>query len=109
MFIPFNIKKSTIEDICRYGNYEYDTDEITRNLKAHINLDTIKQTFIEGTRLQEEWFPSECYDSLFQVFISHSHSDETSVKQLAGFLKEHYGIRSFIDSLYLLSEWMYDV
>ncbi len=100
MFIPFNIKKSTIEDICRNGKYEYDTDEITRNLKANINLEIIKQAFIDGTRLQEEWFPSEFYDSQFKVFISHSHSDETTVKQLAGYLEEHYGIRSFIDSLY---------
>ena len=100
MFIPFTIKKTTIEAICYNGQYEYDTNEITRNLKANINLDSIKQAFINGTRLQEEWFPSEFYDSQFQVFISHSHSDEETVKQLAGYLKEHYGIRSFIDSLY---------
>lgn len=100
MFIPFNIKKTTIEAICCGHQYDYDTDAISRILKANINLESIKQSLIEGSRLQEEWFPSEYYDSLFQVFISHSHKDETTVKQLAGFLKEHYGLRSFIDSLY---------
>ena len=100
MFIPFNIKKSTIDAICGNNQYEYNTDFITNNLKASINLDTIKQSFIKGTKLQEEWFPSESYDSQFQVFISHSHKDIDTVKNLAGFLKEHYGIRSFIDSLY---------
>lgn len=100
MFIPFNIKKSTIEAICGNSQYEYDTDPITNSLKANINLDTIKESLIKGTKLQEEWFPSEFYDSQFRVFISHSHKDVDTVKNLAGFLKEHYGIRSFIDSLY---------
>lgn len=27
--------KSTIEDVCRNGQYDYDTDEITRNLKTN--------------------------------------------------------------------------
>ena len=100
MFIPFNIKKATIEEICGNSQYDYDTDYITKRLKANINLDTIKQSMIKGTKLQEEWFPSESYDSQFRVFISHSHKDIDTVKNLAGFLKEHYGIRSFIDSLY---------
>lgn len=100
MFIPFSIKKATIEAICGNNQYEYDTNYITNSLKANINLDTIKQSLIKGTRLQEEWFPSEFYDSQFRVFISHSHQDVDTVKNLAGFLKKHYGIRSFIDSLY---------
>lgn len=100
MFIPFNIKKGTIEAICGNQEYDYDTDYITRSLKANINLEGIRQSLINGTRLQEEWFPSEFYDSQFQVFISHSHKDEGTVKRLAGFLQKHYGIRSFIDSLY---------
>lgn len=100
MFIPFKIKKSTIQTICGNSQYRYDTDYISNRLKANINLDTIKQAMIGGTQLQEEWFPSEFYDSQFQVFISHSHSDESEVKKLAGYLYEHYGLRSFIDSLY---------
>ena len=100
MFIPFDIKKAIIEAICGNSQYDYDTDYITKRLKANINLDTIKQSMIKGTKLQEEWFPSESYDSQFRVFISHSHKDIDTVKSLAGFLKEHYGICSFIDSLY---------
>ena len=100
MFVPFNIKKTTIETICQGHKYDYNTDYISRSLKANINLDTIKKSLIEGSKLQEEWFPSEYYDSQFQLFISHSHKDESTVKQHAVYLKEHYGIRSFIDSLY---------
>ena len=100
MFIPFKIKKTTIQTICGNRQYRYNTDYISSRLKANINLDTIKQAMIDGTQLQEEWFPSEFYDSQFQVFISHSHSDESEVKRLAGFLYEHYGLRNFIDSIY---------
>ena len=102
MFIPFTIKKSTIETVCYGKAYSYDEDArfISRKLRENINLETIKQALISGTRLQEEWFPSEYYDSKFQVFISHAHKDETTVKKLAGYLKKHYGVRSFIDSLY---------
>ena len=100
MFMPFNIKKSTIDSICGNHIYKYDTDYITSKLRENINLERIKQSLIDGTKLQEEWFPSEFSDSQFKVFISHSHKDENTVKQLAGFLQKHYGIRSFIDSLY---------
>lgn len=98
MFVPFKIKKSTIDDVC--SGYKYDTDFITQKLKTNINLDTIRQHFINGTKLQEEWFPTRCYDSQFQVFISHARKDFETVSSLAGYLYEEYGLRSFIDSVY---------
>ena len=97
MFIPFTIKKSTIEAVCYGKDYSYDEDArlISSRLRNNINLETIKQAMINGTRLQEEWFPSEYYDSKFQVFISHAHKDETTVKKLAGYLKKHYVTKIF--------------
>ncbi len=98
MFVPFKIRKSTIDAVC--SGYEYDTKFITQKLKTNINLETIKQHFINGTKLQEEWFPTKCYDSQFQVFISHAHKDFEFVSSLAGFLYQEYGLHSFIDSVY---------
>lgn len=98
MFIPFKISKAAIDIAC--DGYDYDTDEVSQYLKAHINKDTITKALIDGTKLQEEWFPTWCYDSRFQVFISHAHKDEKTVKKLAGFLKEECGLNSFIDSEY---------
>lgn len=98
MFVPFKIKKSTIDAVC--SGYKYNTDAITQKLKSNINFETIKQHFINGTQLQEEWFPTKCYDSQFQVFISHAHKDFETVSGLAGFLYNEYGLRSFIDSVY---------
>lgn len=65
MFIPFNIKKATIDAICGSNEYQYDTSEISTSLKENVNLDTIKQDLIKGTKLQEEWFPSDSYNSKF--------------------------------------------
>ena len=62
MFIPFDIKKATIEAICGNSQYDYDTDYITKRLKANINPLTIKQSMIKGTKLKEEWFTSESYE-----------------------------------------------
>ena len=49
---------------------------------------------IDGSLLQNEWFPPLPCD----VFISHSHSDEDLAIQLAGWLKLKLGLTSFIDS-----------
>lgn len=100
MFIPFKIETGVIEQITSGKSYSYDTEHIKERLKANINLNTVKQKLIDGTRLQEEWFPSECFDSQFDVFISHAHKDETKVKKLAGYLYKEYGLKSFIDSCY---------
>lgn len=100
MFIPFNINTSVINLVTKSGNYDYDTKYIQQRILDNINRDAIKQSLIDGTRLQEEWFPSDFSDSQFEVFISHAHKDETTVKKLAGLLYEEYGLRSFIDSCY---------
>jgi len=49
---------------------------------------------IDGSKLQEYWFPQIKAD----VFISHSHRDESLAKILAGFLSIEFGLTSFIDS-----------
>lgn len=49
---------------------------------------------IDGTKLQEDWFPLVNCD----IFISHSHKDEDLAIALAGWLYETFGLESFIDS-----------
>ncbi len=39
---------------------------------------------IDGTKLQESWFPTK---QKFSVFLSHSHADEKLAVSIAGFLK----------------------
>lgn len=49
---------------------------------------------IDGSKMQEDWFPLIKSD----VFISHSHKDESNAIALAGWLNAAFNIDSFIDS-----------
>ncbi|CRM90433.1 hypothetical protein [Pseudomonas sp. 22 E 5] len=49
---------------------------------------------LEADKIIGSWFPS----IQASVFLSHSHKDEDMVIGLAGWLKETFGIESFIDS-----------
>lgn len=47
-----------------------------------------------ASKITDQWFPDVDAD----VFLSHSHKDEVLVMQLAGWLKDTFGLVSFIDS-----------
>lgn len=68
------------------------------NIKASVESDLTKFTNPDGSLQADDiinnWFPSINAD----VFISHSHKDEEYVLGLAGWLKTHFGLNSFIDS-----------
>lgn len=49
---------------------------------------------LDGSKIQANWFPEIKAD----VFISHSHQDKNLAFGLAWFLKEHFGLKAFIDS-----------
>jgi len=48
----------------------------------------------DGAKLADHWFPEIEGD----IFISHSHADESLALDLAGWLHENFKLRSFIDS-----------
>ena len=54
----------------------------------------IKANKINGTKLQEDWFPQIEAD----IFISHSHKDEELALALVGWVKEKFDLDCFIDS-----------
>ena len=49
---------------------------------------------LDAEKIINNWFPTIKAD----VFLSHSHKDENKVIGLAGWLKEEFGLNSFIDS-----------
>ncbi|MBB4597652.1 toll/interleukin-1 receptor domain-containing protein [Xanthomonas arboricola] len=49
---------------------------------------------LDAKALSSAWFPAIKAD----IFISHSHNDEERALRLAGWLKEHFALNSFIDS-----------
>lgn len=95
MYSRFKLSISS-EDVVDYEKQgerifeEYRT-KIQRNLQQFINEDNV----IDGNKLQEEWFSSDCE---FDVFLSHSHQNKKLAIQLAGFLHQKLELTTFIDS-----------
>lgn len=49
---------------------------------------------IDGNKVIDKWFPIIDCD----IFLSHSHKDESKAIALAGLLYENFGLKTFIDS-----------
>lgn len=50
---------------------------------------------LDSSEIEKIWFP----DVPCNIFISHSHKDKELAIELAGLLKEEYGLDCFVDSL----------
>ncbi|PEZ30675.1 TIR domain-containing protein [Bacillus thuringiensis] len=93
MFAGFNLITDTqFEDYQKKGDAIFleNKKQIVNELKLYID----KEGNIDGSGVQAEWFPQIKAD----IFISHSHKDESKAKGLAGWLYEEYGLTAFIDS-----------
>lgn len=105
MFKPFKISSDEIDLVLADGtadkNFSGLYEELSKSLRTTLSNDVIKQTLIDGTRLQEKWFPQNI--GHFDVFISHSHLDLTKVKQFSYWLNKNLGLRCFVDSVF----WKY--
>ena len=97
--------KFKLNDINEYDLSEYETEgyeyynEMKCEVKNTLKL-IVENRKIDGTKLQNEWFPIE---RKFDVFLSHSHNDESLAISLAGYLKNKLDLDTFIDS----SLWRY--
>ena len=94
MFIGYNLK---IRDQMSYtytttGNNQYKNmnNTVRQEIKRFINDDGS----INATIMKDEWFPAVNCD----IFISHSSKDRQTAIMLAGWLKDTFGLNSFIDS-----------
>lgn len=105
MFKPFKISSSEIDLVLADGtadqNFSSLYEDLSKRLRSTLTSNVIKKTLIDGTRLQEEWFPQDI--GHFDVFISHSKLDLTKVKQFSCWLHKNLGLRSFVDSVF----WKY--
>lgn len=89
-----SLNHSTYYDYCYHKGKEifkkYKT-RVRNNLKEYIIGES---GIIDGTKLQNDWFPQIDCD----IFISHSHKDENLAITLAGWLYDRFHLESFIDS-----------
>ncbi|MDH4420632.1 hypothetical protein QEZ44_04020 [Bacillus cereus] len=96
MFVGFDLELKLTPgvdtDLVEIGKQMFsDTKtKIEKELNAFLESDGS----IDGTRLQNSWFPLIEAD----IFISHSHNDFEEAFKLAGFLKRTFGLTVFLDS-----------
>ena len=96
MFSKFKLNDIIYSDFKEYESsgqeyYAKIQTDIQSSLKEFIGIDGV----IDGTKLQESWFPTR---QKFSVFLSHSHADEKLAVSIAGFLKKELNLNTFIDS-----------
>jgi len=77
-----------------YGIGKTYTSVQKNNIKKTIDSYLFSNGTLNGSNMQENWFPQIKAD----IFISHSHKDEELALTLAGWLKETFGLTAFIDS-----------
>lgn len=68
----------------------YNTAKSKKGLQKYISANGL----LDGTAMANDWFPEIEAD----IFISHSHNDESQAIGLAGWLYSEFGLTSFIDS-----------
>lgn len=96
MFSKFKLNNLLLDDFNEYKQIGQDYyEQIKTDLQSSLKSFIVEDGVIDGTRLQQNWFPIQ---NQFNVFLSHSHNDEMLAISLAGFLKEKLNLNTFIDS-----------
>lgn len=65
-----------------------------RKVEKAIDVCFLEDGSIDGSRMQENWFPQVKAD----IFISHSHGDKELAQELSKWLYMTFGLKAFIDS-----------
>ncbi|EOO66314.1 MULTISPECIES: hypothetical protein [Bacillus] len=95
MFAGFNLTDLDDDFISLYSNKGNNIfNESKKHIEKELDSFILSDGSIDGTRLQEDWFPQLETD----IFLSHSHGDKNKAIALAGWLNDTFGLRVFIDS-----------
>lgn len=76
---------------------QYDSDQLVIKEKLIQKLKELydqDKNSINAKDIEDDWFPTLDYD----IFISHSHGDETLAQGLANWLDSSLGLKAFVDS-----------
>lgn len=93
MFAGFNLSTdNNFEQYQQIGKKIF--SGIKDQVKNELEKFTLSDGSLNGTKMQSNWFPQVNAD----IFISHSHKDESKAIGLAGWLKYEFGLDVFIDS-----------
>ena len=98
MYRGFKLLDIEFEDIDYFdycvniGKELYESNKVL--IKESLELYTSPDDILDGSQMEKDWFPLIKAD----VFISHSHGDEIKAIAIAGWLKDRFRIKAFIDS-----------
>lgn len=102
MFFPYKITLADVDSLLTNytpsSNYRYLYNKKNKEIRDRLILRELDKSRINGTLLQNTWFP--VIDNEFHVFLSHSHKDIDKLILFASWLYDKLGIYCFIDSLY---------
>jgi len=99
MYRGFNIKGIEIKNKRLYDLGYAQSVKHNEAIAQKLNSFILGNGKIDGTKMQSNWFPTIKAD----IFLSHSHKDLDLAITLAGWLKDKFGLSTFIDS----SVWGY--
>ena len=86
--------KLSRNDYVELGKYTQERNVLPQSIRESLEQVSLNNKFVDGTKIQDDWFPE--VDA--NVFISHSGKDEKLAIELANYLFDKYGIKSFVDS-----------
>ena len=90
-YLTTDSRNQTFKEVLR-GLYTKGTN-ITSRINAILEGD--ENGVIDGEALQNACMPTPT--DKYDIFISHSHTEENEAKKLAAYLKMRYGLRCFVD------------
>lgn len=100
MFAKFKMKLDKEDLLVDYrGCGALDRKTMLETVKSTLDKYILEAGNLDAETIEHDWFPQ--IDA--HVFLSHSYTDEDLVINFAGYLYEHYKIKSFVDS----SVWGY--
>lgn len=93
MFRGYNLTLN--KDLSEFKSRGEELNAVNRAaVKKAFDMFIEKDGVIDGSQLQEYWFPQVSAD----VFISHSHKDRDVATSFAGWLSKTFQLKPFIDS-----------
>lgn len=102
MFFPYKITLTDVDSLLTNytpsANYTNLYNKKNKEIQNLLVLRELENSRINGTLLQNTWFPVK--DNEFHVFLSHSHKDINKLVKFASWLYDKLGIYCFIDSLF---------
>lgn len=90
--LELSLNQKSIDNYYHSGKQLFEGDKVI--VRQSLSDFIFSENSLDGSKIQATWFPQTNAD----IFISHSHNDETIAITLAGWLWETFQLKAFIDS-----------